>query len=69
LIGSGSLIAENVVLTSAQKLKSIIESTFFPNIEVIVGAHDITKAEPTKRVYIVKHVIFHPQFGVNTPID
>jgi secreted trypsin-like serine protease len=68
LIGSGSLIAENVVLTSAQKLKSI-ESKSFSNIEIIVGAHDITKAEPTKRVYIAKQIIFHPQFRVNTPID
>jgi hypothetical protein len=69
LIGSDSLIAPDIVLTSAQKLKSIIESTLLPNIEVIVRAHDITKAEPTKRVYIAKQIIFHPQFRVNTPID
>lgn len=69
MVGSGSLIAANIVLTSAQKLKSIVGSTLFPNIEVIVGAHDITKADPTKRVYLAKEVIFHPQFRVNAPND
>ncbi len=68
MIGSDSLIAPDIVLTSAQKLKSI-ESKSFSNIEIIVGAHDITKAEPTKRVYIAKQIIFHPLFGFNTLID
>jgi hypothetical protein len=53
MISSGSLIAANVVLTSAQKIKPLLQSTQSLNIKIIVGAHDITKTESVKRVYQV----------------
>lgn len=70
LIGGGSLIAANVILTSAQRLKQIYNpSADNSGIKVIVGAHDITRTESSKRVYRVNQIIFHPQFGYNTPRD
>lgn len=70
LLGSGSLIAANVVLTSAQRLQSIFDNNGVnSDIKVIVGAHDITRSESSKRVYSVNQIIFHPMFGYNTPRD
>ncbi|XP_054157647.1 ovochymase-2-like [Oppia nitens] len=69
IMGSGSLIAANVVLTSAHKLKEIYDKNRNPDIKVIVGAHDVTKSEPNKRVYRVNQIIFHPKFGQNAPLD
>ena len=34
-----------------------------------MGAHDITRTESSKRVHRVNQIIFHPQFGYNTPRD
>lgn len=69
LIGSGSLIAPNVVLTSANRLKRIYSSNSNPNVKVIVGAHDVTKPEASKRVFYINQIVFHPNFGYSTPHD
>ncbi|CAG2114453.1 unnamed protein product [Medioppia subpectinata] len=70
LIGTGSLISGNVVLTSAQRLKQLYDSSDSqPDIKVLIGAHDVTKSESSKRVFRVNQIIFHPKFGYNTPQD
>ena len=69
LIGSGSLIAPNVVLTTANRLKRIYDSNSNPNLKIIVGAHDVTKSESSKRVFYANQIVFHPNFGYSTPYD
>ena len=60
--GSGSLISSRHVLTSGVNLQSFGATP--SNIKIVIGANDLSStSEPSKKVYSVSKIIYHPQMA------
>ncbi|XP_053203897.1 ovochymase-2-like isoform X2 [Panonychus citri] len=66
LIGAGTLIQSNLILTTASLIRPIIESHDYNvrQLLVILGAFDITQRENDRRSFQVSRVIIHPNHSL-----
>ena len=68
--GSAILLNQRFLLTSARNWKKIDPNgILMPSIRIVLGANDVSQREVTKKVYRVKKVHFHPQFGSSHPFS
>ncbi|KAH3871591.1 chymotrypsinogen A-like [Dreissena polymorpha] len=67
--GSGSIIDQHVILTSAQHFEGTGYSVFDLNLHqwrIYAGSHNISTTDPYEKTYHIRRVVLHPGYNVTS---